>query len=164
MLRRQKTQNLRRSSPPQQTQPQVSEEVSALFSAAAEAVLRVGVMWDTQVKPPATHRVCQVYASALPIAYAKSTASTDWAPFACLVLRATYEATLRVAWCLAIEQKRRVRVFLTALGGGAFGNRHQWIADAIGGALGAVKDAPLDVIMVHYGSRVHGDWAAIRAR
>ena len=61
--------------------------------AAAEAALRVGVMWDTQAKPPATHRVCQVYASALPVAYAKKTTSTDWEPFARLVLRATYEAT-----------------------------------------------------------------------
>ena len=45
-----------------------------------------------QVKPPSTHRVCQVYASALPVAYAKTTSSADWAPFARLVLRATYEA------------------------------------------------------------------------
>ena len=63
------------------------------LTAKAEAALRVGVMWDTSVKPPAQHRVCQVYASALPVAYAKSTKSTDWEPFARLVLRATYEAT-----------------------------------------------------------------------
>ena len=63
------------------------------LAAAAEAALRVGVMWDTQVKPPGAHRVCQVYASALPVAYAKSTKSTDWEPFARLVLGATYEAT-----------------------------------------------------------------------
>ena len=131
--------------------------------AAAEAALRVGVMWDTQVKPPHTHRVCQVYASALPVAYAKSTKSTDWAPFASLVLRATYEATLRVALCLAIEQKRRVRVFLTALGGGAFGNRHQWIVDAITNAIECMKDAPLDVVMVHYGSKPKEDWLTIKA-
>ena len=115
------------------------------------------------MKPPHTHRVCQVYASALPIAYAKSTKSTDWAPFASLVLRATYEATLRVALCLAIEQKRRVRVFLTALGGGAFGNRHQWIVDAITNAIECMKDAPLDVVMVHYGSKPKEDWLTIKA-
>ena len=129
---------------------------------AAEAALRVGVMWDTQVKPPATHRVCQVFTSALPVAYAKATKSADWAPFASLVLRATYEATLRVALSLSIQQERRVKVYLTALGGGAFGNRHQWITDGIGQALERLKHAPLDVIMVHYGSRVHSDWAAIK--
>ena len=44
-----------------------------------------------------------------------------------------------MALCLALEQRRRVRVFLTALGGGAFGNRHEWIADAICGALEGMK-------------------------
>ena len=38
--------------------------------AEAEAALRVGVHWETQVRPPREHRVCQVYASALPVAYA----------------------------------------------------------------------------------------------
>ena len=60
-------------------------------------------------------------------------------------LTLTLQATLRVALCLALEQRRRVRVFLTALGGGAFGNRHEWIADAICGALELFKDAPLEV-------------------
>jgi len=54
-------------------------------------------------------------------------------------LTLTLQATLRVALCLALEQRRRVRVFLTALGGGAFGNRHEWIADAICGALERMK-------------------------
>jgi hypothetical protein len=36
----------------------------------AQAALRVGVHWSTQVAPPATHRVAQVYASALPVACA----------------------------------------------------------------------------------------------
>ena len=50
-----------------------------------------------------------------------------------------------MALCLALEQRRRVRVYLTALGGGAFGNRHEWIAEAICGALELFKDAPLEV-------------------
>ena len=45
---------------------------------AAEAALRVAVHWDTAVKPPAAHRVTQVFASAVPVAYAKSTKSADW--------------------------------------------------------------------------------------
>ena len=66
-----------------------------------------------------------------------------------------------MALCLASEQQRRVRVFLTAIGGGAFGNRHGWIADAIRDALIALRDAPLDVILVHYGTQVKSEWAAI---
>jgi hypothetical protein len=132
------------------------------LAAAAETVLRVGVMWDTQVRPPASHRVCQVYASALPVAYAKSTPSAEWEAFGRLVLRASYEATLRVGASLAAERGARVKVYLTALGGGAFGNRHAWISDAIGSALEAMKGAPLDVVLVHYGTQVKSEWASLR--
>lgn len=45
-----------------------------------------------------------------------------------MVLEATYEATLRVAALIAARENRRVTVFLTAVGGGAFGNRAAWIA------------------------------------
>ena len=54
----------------------------------AEAALRIGVHWSTSVKPPAEHEVAQVYASAVPVAYAKSTTSKAWEPFARLVLEA----------------------------------------------------------------------------
>ena len=135
----------------------------------------------------------QVYASAVPVAYAKSTKSTDWAPFARLVLRAAYDATLAAAHVLALERglaalgegrgggaraggggggmkdddakadagggkasvsggdtkagggdparprrqqerqpQQRVKVFLTALGGGAYGNRTGWICEVRG--------------------------------
>ena len=36
----------------------------------AQLALRVGVHWDTAVRPPATHSVAQVYVSAMPVAYA----------------------------------------------------------------------------------------------
>jgi len=131
------------------------------LSAAAEAALRVGVHWDTQAKPPHTHRVAQVYASALPVAYAKTTKSADWEPLARIVLRGAYAATLAVAQCKSIrEGGRRVSVYLTALGGGAFGNRTDWIRDAMAAALDVFRDAPLDVYLVHYGSRVPSEWAA----
>merc|ERR1712048_727105 len=39
---------------------------------------------------------------------------------------------------------------LTAVGGGAFGNREEWVADAIAKALRAHEHAPLDVKLVHY--------------
>ena len=97
--------------------------------AAAEAALRVGVHWSTSVTPPYEHRVAQVYASALPCAYARGTKERDWEPFARLVLRAAYEATLAVAAVKSQEAGgARVKCFLTALGGGVFGNRFEWCA------------------------------------
>eukprot|EP00622_Pseudochattonella_farcimen_P004239 FR739586.1.p1 GENE.FR739586.1~~FR739586.1.p1 ORF type:complete len:251 (+),score=19.41 FR739586.1:47-799(+) len=140
--------------------------------AEAEASLRIGVHWSTSVKPPAKHEVAQVYASALPVAYAKSTKSKDWEPFARLVLRATYDATLCAA---RVKLQRdtasgagtnarngRQAVFLTMLGGNAFGNRKGWISDAIVGALDTHRDAPLDVYLVHYGSVVKQEFKGIK--
>merc|ERR1712224_76836 len=58
----------------------------------------------------------------------------------------------------------RLRVFLTALGGGAFGNRDEWVADAMTSALEKFRDTPLDVMLVHFGSIVQGKWAkSVRA-
>ena len=97
----------------------------------------------------------------MPVAYAKSTSSTDWAPFATLVLCAQYEATLAVASILATQRGARVRVFLTSVGGGAFGNRSAWIVEALGRAMEIHRDAPLDVYLVHYQRVPKGDFAAL---
>jgi hypothetical protein len=124
-----------------------------------ELALRVGVHWETSVKPPAAHRVAQVYASAVPVAYAKCVPSGEWEGFARMVLNAAYEATLAAAAAIARERKtERVAVFLTALGGGAFGNRVEWIVDAVNDALETFKDAPLDVKLVHHGSVVKSQY------
>ena len=135
-----------------EAEPNLAEE--------AEAALRVGVHWDTQARPPHQHLVCQVYASALPVAYAPDARAADWEPFARLVLRAAYEATLAVGAIKAIGAGggERVAVFLTSLGGGAFGNRREWIVDALKGALETHRDSPLDVTLVHYGTRVPNEW------
>jgi len=125
-----------------------------------QAALRVGVHWDTEVKG-GSHRVCQVFSSALPVAYAKSVRSNDWAPFACAVLDATYVATLTVATLLAAQRQERVKVFLTAVGGGAFGNRSMWIVNAMEKALASFKEAPLDVKLVHFGSVPRGTYKSL---
>mmetsp|Transcript_37228 Transcript_37228/g.63943 ORF Transcript_37228/g.63943 Transcript_37228/m.63943 type:complete len:337 (-) Transcript_37228:175-1185(-) len=143
---------------------QLSERLAASpdLEAAVVAALRVGVHWSTQAKPPHTHRVAQVYASAVPVSYS-STPASEWDRFARVVLRGAYEATLAVGALKAREGGgRRVRVFLTALGGGAFGNRTEWIRDAVLSALEAFHDAPLDVYLVHYGTRVPSDWASVK--
>jgi len=45
-------------------------------------------------------------------------------------------------------------VFLTTVGGGAFGNRVAWIAAAIAVALRQYRGAPLDVHLVFYRSAI----------
>lgn len=84
-------------------------------------LLRVGIQWNTQVTlNDCEHSVSQAYCSALPVGYSHHS-PTLWEAFARLVLEAAYEATL----CTAILNwhiNRHNRVFLTLLGGGAFGN------------------------------------------
>ena len=43
-------------------------------------------------------------------------------------------------------------MFLTLVGGGVFGNRTEWIVDAIGRAVERHAGADLDVVLVSYGS------------
>jgi len=117
--------------------------------------LRIGVHWDTEVANK-DHRVCQVFCSALPVAYAKSTRSQDWEPFGRLVLQGTFEATLAIAAVLSAQRQSRVKVYLSAVGGGAFGNRTLWIIEAIERALRIHADSPLDVMLVHFSSVPRG--------
>lgn len=111
--------------------------------------LQIGVQCDTQVTlGNASHTVSQAYCSALPVAYTTH-ASTLWAPFAKLILEAAYEATL----CAAILNKARTgcdRLFLTLLGGGAFGNPPEWIMAAIRRALEEYADFGLNIAIVSY--------------
>lgn len=92
--------------------------------------LRVGIQSDTQVTiGDCQHSVTQVYCSALPVAYS-NLPRTQWLFFATLVLEAAYEAT----FCAAILNARRSgnrNLFLTLLGGGAFGNESSWITSAL---------------------------------
>lgn len=135
----------------------------AAFAERARGALRVGVHWDTEVKG-GSHRVCQVFSSALPIAYAKSVRSNDWAPLASAVLDASFEATLAVGAVLARQRGTRVTVFLTAVGGGAFGNRSMWIVQAMDRALRLHAAEPLDVRLVHFGSVPRGTYMALEER
>ncbi len=125
---------------------------------AMVASLRVGIHWGTEVErsrraPERTpHRVCQVYSSAVPVTYTKTRAtSKQWEPLARVILEGTYEATLSAAALLSRQRGgERVTVFLTCVGGGAFGNRTLWIADAIEVAVRRFQAFPLDVKLVHY--------------
>ncbi|MDI9331727.1 MAG: hypothetical protein QM527_10560 [Alphaproteobacteria bacterium] len=114
------------------------------------ASLRVGLHADTQVTlTEGGHRVSQIYASALPVAYSPHP-KRWWARFAQLVLEAAYEATL-CAGILNAQKTGQRKVFLTPLGGGAFGNETDWIIGAIKRALRVSQGHALDVAVVSYG-------------
>mmetsp|Transcript_63209 Transcript_63209/g.135770 ORF Transcript_63209/g.135770 Transcript_63209/m.135770 type:complete len:465 (-) Transcript_63209:70-1464(-) len=111
--------------------------------------VQVGVHWDTEVAG-GSHSVCQVFCSSLPVGMMKAVRSCDWEAFATVILEAVYEATLAVAALFAARRGTRVKVYLTAVGGGMLGNRTAWISEAIDRALSLHKKQPLDVMLVHY--------------
>jgi len=114
-------------------------------------LLRIGIHWDTQVTiNDSLHKVSQAYCSALPVAYSHHSSSL-WADFAKLILEGSYEATI----CAAVLNSRRAgnnTLFLTLLGGGAFGNETDWITRAIKRAVDLYTECGLDVVIVSYGS------------
>jgi len=115
--------------------------------------LCIGLHHDVEVTDgefDAPHRVTQAFCSALPVAYT-TISPAIWRPFATLVLEAAYEATLLAA-SIRAAQGGSPTVFLTSLGGGAFGNDDAWIDTAIERALQRVAPAGLDVAIVGYGS------------
>ena len=114
---------------------------------------RVGIHWDTVVVPGAGHRMTQVFCSAVPITYTqtgKGTKPKDWKTLAEIILESAYQATILTGAILAKKSNKRVTVFLTQLGGGAFGNPSPWICAAIEKSLVSALDEPLDVKLVNY--------------
>lgn len=115
------------------------------------ARLRIGLQWNTQVTlNHCAHTVSQAYCSALPVVHSQEPKQL-WQAFAKLVLEAAYEATLCAA-ILNLQQTDNNRVFLTLVGGGAFGNETEWIMQAIERALKLYASWNLDVAIVSYGS------------
>lgn len=114
------------------------------------ARLKVGIQANTQVTlHDCQHTVTQVYCSALPVAYT-SFAEEAWEPIAKLVLEAAYEATFLSAIVQSQSTGNR-DLFLTLLGGGAFGNRLDWIIEAIERSVQMFWQSGLNVKMVSYG-------------
>ena len=113
-------------------------------------LLRIGVQWNTEVTlKDSNHQVSQAYCSALPVAYSRHS-SDLWEGFARLVLEASYEATI----CTAILNWRSTgnnRLFLTLLGGGAFGNETSWILESIQRVLRLYENWNIAVSIVSYG-------------
>ncbi len=132
----------------------ISQRLNSISESEIERIrslLRIGIMWDTQVTiKDCKHTVTQAYCSALPVAYSNHSPHL-WESFARLVLEASYEATICAA-ILNSQTSGNNRVFLTLLGGGAFGNRTDWILAAIQRALMLFRDWNLDVAIVSYGA------------
>lgn len=124
--------------------------------------LRIGMQWDTEVVCSCfgahdyrgqQQLVSQAYCSACSVSYSRCSAAA-WKPFASLVLRACYEATMIAGILNAaahIEEQGARRIFLTAIGGGVFGNDMMWVQDAIQRSLDKFRDYDLSVTLVSYG-------------
>tara|TARA_B100001758_G_scaffold247800_1_gene267343 strand:+ start:5009 stop:5995 length:987 start_codon:yes stop_codon:yes gene_type:complete len=113
--------------------------------------LKIGIQWNTEVTISESKQlVSQVYCSALPVAYSNVN-SIYWESFSRLILEATYEATLHAA-LINYKRTNSNKVFLTLVGGGAFGNRIDWITDSILVAIRKFKKTPLDISIVSYKS------------
>jgi len=111
--------------------------------------LEIGIHWNveaTEVCGPERFFVSQAFCSAMPVSYS-GISSEFWDPLGCLVLEAAYEATL---WAGIINNQRSRIVYLTLLGGGAFGNPEEWIYSALRRALSLVKDRDIDVRIVNF--------------
>ena len=75
--------------------------------------------------------MCQIFTSALPVAYNHRTNKKDFEPFAKLILVSAFDSVLAAAHLLSIGKNKRIKVFLTAIGCGVFGNKPEWAAEAI---------------------------------
>lgn len=112
--------------------------------------LRIGLQWNTEVTTSADHHlVSQAYCSALPVLYS-SIAPARWEAFARLILEATYEATFHAA-LLNRERTGSNKLFLTLVGGGVFGNKDEWIGEAVLRSIRMFSNHDLDVNFISYG-------------
>ena len=111
--------------------------------------LKVGIQWNTEVTiSNEKHKVSQVYCSALPVAYS-DIESFYWESFARVILEATYEATLHVS-LLNMKKTGCNLVYLTLVGGGAFGNEEHWIMESLEKSVLKFKDTSLDIRIVSH--------------
>lgn len=134
----------------------IDDQLSSLTDEERERLkgkLKVGIQWNTEVtishQPPQNpQKVSQIYCSALPVGYSQ-VAPKYWESFARLILESTYEATLYAALMNMKNNDSNV-VYLTFVGGGAFGNEEHWIFESIEKVIHKFKNVPLDVRFVSY--------------
>jgi len=131
----------------------IDSHLSQLSSAERDILkrkLKIGLQWDSEVTlNGAGQMVSQAYCSALPVAYSHID-SIYWESFARLILEATYEATLYSA-LINLNKTGCNKVFLTLVGGGAFGNEMDWIMESLIKSIRQFKNTSLDIRVVSYG-------------
>ncbi len=131
----------------------INKKIAALNYSEREKLkekLKVGIQWNTEVTKSITkHKVSQIYCSALPVAYCH-TDSIYWEYFARVVLEATYEATLHAA-LINYDKTESAKVYLTLVGGGAFGNEEHWILESLQQAIRKFRNTPLEIKVVSFG-------------
>jgi len=127
------------------------------------SLLKIGVQSDTEVVCTSfgasmykgakrEQLVTQAYCSAVSVSYSRCQAK-NWEIFARLILDALYEATLYVAVENALrhlDAPGARKVFLTAVGGGVFGNDMEWVHDAILRAIRLFEPVGLEVYLVSF--------------
>jgi len=126
--------------------------------------LRIGLQTDTEVVATKygtikyegpQQLVTQVYSSAVSVNSCSRAYPSDWDPFARLILEATYECVLYIAvenFMKNHDKPGSRKVFLTSVGGGAFGNDDGWIKDAMAKAFAKFADLGLDIYLVSQAS------------
>ena len=131
----------------------INKKLTSLSDEERESLkgkLKVGIQWNTEVTISDDKQiVSQIYCSALPLAYSQ-TDSIYWENFARLILEATYEATFFAAM-KNMEDNGSNLVYLTLVGGGAFGNEEYWILQSLEKVINKFRNVPLDVRIVSYG-------------
>lgn len=131
----------------------INKKIAQLKDAEREYLkgkLKVGIQWQSEVTISETkHKVSQIYCSALPVAYSQIE-SYYWESFARIILEALYEATLYTGM-VNMEKNNSNLVYLTLVGGGAFGNEDYWILESMQKAIEKFKRVPLNVKIVSYG-------------
>eukprot|EP00043_Microstomoeca_roanoka_P009548 m.91102 g.91102 ORF g.91102 m.91102 type:complete len:382 (+) comp14615_c0_seq3:253-1398(+) len=126
--------------------------------------IKIGLHSDVQVTftgrdhsnfavQPDGHLVNQVYCSALSIAYNYMIPDETWQPFESIVLDGMYEATILAGILNAERHQYRsgsVNVFLTFVGGGAYGNDMASIVKAMARAIVLHRDFHIKVHVVFF--------------
>jgi len=138
---------------------QLSMTLDRVHPDAATGAIRVGVQTGVGVtfssrfeEPTTPTHVNQVFCSAISCGYSRSIPLDAWERLATTALDAAYEATLLAA---ALHSPgRRAKVWLTFVGGGVFGNKNEWISNAIQRAIARCENYDLDVCIAHYGRGV----------
>ena len=150
------------------------------FQKTMDDKLRVGIQWNTPSIHNPNIKLCQVYSSGLPLGrylrligrgcmidgidgvtddmnidkFIKVMINEYYPlikPFAIALFASTFKCTLQAGVIHALRHgKESCTVYLTAVGGGVFGNPHEWIKEGLLIALEEFKNFPLNVKMVWF--------------